>query len=94
MIDKDVTCACAERGARSVAGIHTKIVKGARSAPDNPSQKNKTKEPVSSRYQRYTQEAQDWDTPDGLRIDTESITRPIDTSNDTRLLIIINKYKF
>ena len=37
MIDKDVTCACAERGARNVAGIHTKIVKGARSAPDNPS---------------------------------------------------------
>ena len=40
--------------------------------------KNKTMEPVPSRYQHYTQVAEDWDTPDGLRIDTESITRPID----------------
>ena len=42
--------------------------------------KNKTKEPVLSRYQRYTQETQDWDTPDGLRIDTKSITIAIDIS--------------
>ena len=37
---------------------------------------------VPSRYQRYTQEAQDWNTSDGLCIDTESITRPIDTSDN------------
>ena len=37
---------------------------------------------MSSRYQRYTQEAQDWDTPDGLRIDMESITRLINTSDN------------
>ena len=30
----------------------------------------KTKEPISSRSQRYQHEAQDWNTTDGLHIDT------------------------